>query len=49
MSKVKPYLNYSDFGQEWLGDLPSHWKAVRTKLLFDLASEQLTIAPNFYL
>ncbi|MDG1279617.1 MAG: restriction endonuclease subunit S [Algoriphagus sp.] len=39
MSKVKPYLDYSDFGQEWLGDLPAHWKAVRTKLLFDLVSE----------
>lgn len=39
MRKVKPYLDYSDFGQEWLGELPSHWKVIRTKLLFDLVSE----------
>ena len=39
MSKVKPYLDYSDFGQEWLGTLPTHWKVMRTKLLFNLVTE----------
>lgn len=39
MSKVKPYSDYSNFGQEWLGDLPSHWQVRRTKLLFDLITE----------
>jgi type I restriction enzyme S subunit len=39
MSKVKPYSDYTDFGQDWLGELPSHWKVMRTKLLFDLITE----------
>ncbi|WP_051929352.1 restriction endonuclease subunit S [Flavobacterium sp. 83] len=39
MSKVKPYSNYSDFKQKWLGELPSHWHVMRTKLLFDLITE----------
>ena len=39
MSKVKPYSDYSNFGQEWLGDLPSHWQVRRTKLLFNLITE----------
>ena len=39
MSKAKPYVEYSDFGQEWLGFLPAHWKVMRTKLLFDLVTE----------
>ena len=39
MSKVKPYSAYSDFNQEWLGELPSHWKVTRTKLLFNLVTE----------
>jgi len=39
MSKVKLYSNYADFDQQWLGDLPSHWQVMRTKLLFDLITE----------
>lgn len=39
MSKVKTYAEYSDFGQEWLGVLPVHWKVMRTKLIFDLVTE----------
>lgn len=39
MSKVKPYSDYKDFDQEWLGILPAHWKVMRTKLLFDLVTE----------
>lgn len=39
MSKVNPYPHYSDFDQAWLGELPSHWQVMRTKLLFDLVTE----------
>ena len=39
MSKEKAYPEYSDFGQEWLGELPAHWNVVRTKLIFDLVTE----------
>lgn len=39
MSKIKPYSKYSDFDQQWLGDLPSHWQVMRTKLVFDLITE----------
>lgn len=39
MSKVKPYPKYADFNQQWLGNLPSHWQVMRTKLLFDLITE----------
>jgi len=39
MSKVNPYIYYSDFDQAWLGELPSHWQVMRTKLLFDLVTE----------
>lgn len=39
MNKVKPYSDYKDFDQEWLGNLPAHWKVMRTKLLFDLVTE----------
>lgn len=43
MSKVKPYPKYKDCGQEWLGELPAHWKVVRTKILFDLVTEPAPI------
>lgn len=43
MSKVKPYSAYSDFNQEWLGELPSHWKIRRTKLLFNLVTDPAPI------
>ncbi len=43
MSKVKPYSNYSDFDQKWLGELPAHWKVMRTKLLFSLVTEPAPI------
>ena len=39
MSKINPYSRYSDFNQAWLGELPSHWQVMRTKLLFDLVTE----------
>ncbi|MDQ3191775.1 MAG: restriction endonuclease subunit S [Bacteroidota bacterium] len=43
MSKVKSYPLYSDFNQEWLGELPSHWKVMRTKFLFNLVTEPAPI------
>lgn len=39
MKKVKPYSEYKNSQQEWLGHLPYHWKVVRTKHLFDLITE----------
>jgi type I restriction enzyme S subunit len=39
MKKIKTYSDYSTFDQHWLGKLPSHWKVMRTKLLFDLITE----------
>lgn len=39
MRAVKPYSEYSDSNQEWLGDLPSHWKIRKTKFLFSLVTE----------
>lgn len=39
MNKAKSYSDYSGFGQEWLGKLPSHWEIMRTKLLFDLITD----------
>lgn len=30
---LKPYTDYKDSGQEWLGDVPAHWDVRRTKLL----------------
>lgn len=43
MNKLKPYSEYNDFGQQWLGDLPAHWKVMRTKLLFNLITEPAAV------
>ena len=43
MKKIKPYSNYSENKLSWLGDMPSHWEIMRTKLLFDLATEPAPI------
>ncbi len=31
---LKPYPEYKDSGQEWLGSLPAHWGMLRAKVLF---------------
>ncbi|MBT0445348.1 restriction endonuclease subunit S [Morganella morganii subsp. morganii] len=34
ISEMPKYEDYVDSGVEWLGDLPSHWDAVKMKFLF---------------
>lgn len=46
MKKLKSYSDYSNFDQHWLGSLPSHWKIIRTKLLFDLITEPAPVGNN---
>ena len=29
--RFRPYPDYRDSGVEWLGELPTHWKAVSLK------------------
>lgn len=43
MSNSRPYTEYTDSKQEWLGELPSHWKLIKTKYLFDLITEQAPV------
>jgi type I restriction enzyme S subunit len=31
---IKPYPEYKDSGLQWLGDIPSHWRLLKTKYLF---------------
>lgn len=37
-SKLTTYPEYKASGIDWLGDIPSHWKIVRTQYLFDIYS-----------
>lgn len=37
-SKLPTYSDYKASGLDWLGDIPSHWKIVRTQYLFDIYS-----------
>jgi type I restriction enzyme S subunit len=36
LRRFKPYPSYKDSGVEWLGEIPAHWEAVRSKRLFTL-------------
>jgi type I restriction enzyme S subunit len=36
--RFKPYPAYKDSGVEWLGEIPAHWKAARTKFAARLRS-----------
>lgn len=38
ISKLPTYSDYKASGLDWLGDIPSHWKIVRTQYLFDIYS-----------
>ena len=35
----KAYPSYKDSGVEWLGEIPEHWEAIKTKNLFELIVE----------
>ena len=32
---LKPYAEYKDSGQEWLGRVPAHWSVLPNRALFD--------------
>lgn len=49
MKKAKPYKKYKDSEQEWLGNLPEHWKVQRTKHLFDLITEPAPVGNSMEL
>lgn len=36
--RFQPYPEYKDSGVEWLGEIPAHWEAKRTKLVAQLRS-----------
>ena len=43
IADLKPYSEYKESGQEWLGDVPSHWEVRRTKyLLREMDSRSMT-------
>ena len=46
MNRLIPYLEQSNSNQEWLGDLPSHWQVMKTKLLFKLVAEPAPVGNN---
>lgn len=37
---LKPYADYQDSGQDWLGSVPAHWGLLRAKRLFREADER---------
>lgn len=37
---LKPYAEYKESGQKWLGILPAHWKQLRAKCLFREVDER---------
>jgi type I restriction enzyme, S subunit len=37
---LKPYADYKDSGLSWLGQMPAHWRAQRSKYLFREADER---------
>ena len=46
MENIKPYEQYKFSGFDWLGDIPEHWEARKTKHLFKLMLEQAPIGNN---
>jgi type I restriction enzyme S subunit len=42
ISALKPYSNYKDSGQEWLGAIPQSWDIQRAKFLFREVDERST-------
>ena len=40
IAELKPYPEYKDSGQEWLGGVPAHWELRRAKYLFREIDEQ---------
>ena len=38
VNKYQRYAEYKDSGVEWLGEIPSHWKIVPTKQLFNIVN-----------
>jgi len=49
VKKAKPYSKYKDSKQEWLGNLPEHWKVQRTKHLFDLITKPAPVGNSMEL
>ncbi|HRM14889.1 MAG TPA: restriction endonuclease subunit S [Acinetobacter parvus] len=45
MSQLPRYESYKDSGVQWLGEIPSHWKATRIKFLGDIVLG-LTYSPE---
>lgn len=39
---LKPYSDYMDSGQQWLGSMPAHWGQLRAKCLFREVDERST-------
>ncbi len=50
-ARYKPYPEYKPAGVEWLGDIPSHWRANRLKYLSSANDEALleTTSPDYEL
>lgn len=43
IAELKPYPEYKESGQKWLGDVPKHWEVRRTKfLLREMDSRSMT-------
>jgi type I restriction enzyme, S subunit len=42
IGELKPYADYVDSGQDWLGSVPSHWGQLRAKRLFREVDERST-------
>ena len=38
LRRFKRYPSYRESGIEWLGELPTHWKAVRLKRIFQIVN-----------
>ena len=39
MGQLEKYSSYKDSGINWVGNLPSHWKLVRIKHLFEISKK----------
>lgn len=46
MKNSKKYPLYNNSGEEWLGEIPEHWKLIKTKYLFKLVTEPAPIGNN---
>ncbi|MBK6862840.1 MAG: restriction endonuclease subunit S [Ideonella sp.] len=42
IADLKPYADYKESGQDWLGPVPAHWSALRAKCLFREVDERST-------